>query len=256
MPPVLTILKKRWQEVLLIAILGSGIFIPSMLLGLNDAAGQEPEVSEWSLFAMVAGVTFFAVFYVMITMGFLETAYREGTYQQDPAKLLIIGRRFFWRMLRFNIIIGLVSSVIIFAFYVVIHRMILQLPPDEAPSVWVQQISAFFTSIIVARPVLLIPPIFITTGTNEALKAFSLSKKFPVKSMVGPIVIYVVCQAVANGLMQAWPLMKDTGPIRYIPLAVIGVAAGLLFFVPYLPAMKYITERMPSPPEREDPGNE
>jgi hypothetical protein len=115
---VLRIIKSRWTEVLLIVVLQAGlmyIFFQGFLGGSQNSEEilkSFESMPDTKLFGMTFGMTTLGVICYMLYLGFLATAYIDKDQPQQPAKLITVGRIFFWRMLRLQILLGLAAWLI------------------------------------------------------------------------------------------------------------------------------------------------
>lgn len=117
-----SVLSQRWPEALVLV----GFWAATMVLleeinSLGAVLEKGGEVSQLTVFFMTAGMTAFAVLGQMIELGFLRTAVFDGDERQDIFFLLSLGRHFFWRVLIYRLLSGLLVFAISFIVLVFVN---------------------------------------------------------------------------------------------------------------------------------------
>ena len=98
---------------LIIVIQAGVLFLGGQVGGWIDESGKiDVTVNEFAIFATTTGLTLLGVMWLMLELGFMATAYREGCVEQQPTRLIIEGRIFFWRVFRFQIMLVLAQILL------------------------------------------------------------------------------------------------------------------------------------------------
>ncbi|MHC4883312.1 MAG: hypothetical protein ACYTFX_06910 [Planctomycetota bacterium] len=153
------ILKVRWPEVVMVVVLQA-----AMMLLLEEVVSDSEKMDSnaalmpfWASFLLGMGTILCAVLWQMLYLGFLKTAAVFGSQPQQPLELLRSGRPYFWRIVFFQILIGIAlmflnMAIVAFLGYLIWQgRELNQLPQ------WFVQIGALIGILIVLKPMLLVP---------------------------------------------------------------------------------------------------
>ncbi len=147
----LEIMKARWQEVLVIVglhVLGM-VAINRSFLTNSDSLG---------VYRLLLSLFSFAVLIIstILSYGFLRTVHLEGMNRQMPAFLFGTGKKFFWRMLKFQIL-----CMLVFLPFVLIKIVIAKSEGPGQPAPWIPSLLSTVPSLILIKPLLLIPALII-----------------------------------------------------------------------------------------------
>jgi hypothetical protein len=98
------IVRDRWAEVTMIVVLNAGMMVWLQYLawemGRQERSALE-KLSNASGFFLGMGTMALGIVTQMLMLGFLASVVHEGMRRQEPTTLLLAGRYFFWRWIRF-----------------------------------------------------------------------------------------------------------------------------------------------------------
>lgn len=101
------ILINRWAEVTMIVVLNAGMMVWLQYLAWEMSRQERStleKLSDLSGFFLGMGTMALGIVTQMLMLGFLASVVHEGTRRQEPMTLLLAGRYFFWRWIRFLIL--------------------------------------------------------------------------------------------------------------------------------------------------------
>jgi hypothetical protein len=204
--------------------------------GEGKVAGQLPAGLEF-VFGM--GVVIVCVVWQILQLGFLRTAFTDGARQQEPKTLLAVGRVYFWKMLRFQVILGLTYQLIaVLGAELIIATMYKGVAVASLP-VWIAPTCAFVGLAVLAKPMLLCPALIIIEGcmvieSFRRLKHFKLSVHSKlVKIFFGFLVMVFVFEIIEG-------LTKSDGTGHYIIAALQALIAGAAGLIVSLCAIGFV----------------
>ena len=152
----LAIMMTRWQEICIIIALS---IMGLIAIGFSSITKPNPSLDFTDFLFLV-----FAVIVVLISTilsyGFLRTLYLEGTKEQPPAFLFRTGMKFFWRILKFQILCGFVILP-----FVLIGGAISSIENLQVPS-WFLPLFSIVPQLIIIKPLLLMPALIIVMDTD------------------------------------------------------------------------------------------
>lgn len=179
MPGVIEILKKRFPEALLIVVLqASMIFLGGQMRAMiNEKLEVVTSVSNLAVFSMTLCMGFLMVIWIMMELGFLSTMYKEGATQQPPARLIIEGKYFFWRNLRFQLIVSI--AVIMVAQLVLVIGNVFYFRSEDAANIpeLFEHFCMMAANFILVRQLLLTQAIMVIEDCN-VIPAVMISLRF------------------------------------------------------------------------------
>ncbi len=240
------IIKKRFPEVALIVGLHAGLMLLArqiMAAAMLAAGGSEDQVvgqlPAGMEFVYGMGLVIVCIVWQILQLGFLRTAFTDGANQQEPKTLLITGRAFFWRMLRFQIIFLLVYQLIIALGTGVIASTMYKGVAIESLPVWIGPACAMAGMAVLAKPMLLCPALMIAkdcmvTKSFVRMKGFRLSMHL---KMIKTFVVFVVMMFVF-GIIEG--SMKTKGAGQSVIMAVQAIMAGAVGLVLSLYAIQFV----------------
>jgi hypothetical protein len=162
----LAILKARWPEATLIVWLS---VLPAVLG--NRFRVVKSNLSIIGLLLYLGVSLSFMVVYTIFNCGFLRTVYLEGKKQQSPTILLKTGKYFFWRIVRFVLLLMLAYIPL----FVLILFVIKLLTSQYLTYLLIYQLSITSTLIILIKPLLLMPSLIIVLDCR-VLKSWKFLK--------------------------------------------------------------------------------
>ncbi|MCK5565045.1 MAG: hypothetical protein KAJ07_07325 [Planctomycetes bacterium] len=240
------IIKKRYPEVVLIIGLQAGLVLLARQImatamvaaggGEDQVAGQLPGGIE---FVYGMGFAIVCIVWQILQLGFLRTAFTDGASQQEPKTLLVTGKAFFWRMLRFQIIFGLAYQFMIaLGTGVIASTMYKDVAVADLP-VWLGPACAMAAMAALAKPMLLCPALMIAEGcmvreSFARMKGFRLSTH---SKMIKTFAVFIVMMFVFG---TAEGLMKAKGAGQSVIIAVQAMITGTVGLVMSLYAIQFV----------------
>ena len=190
-------------------------------------------------FILGMGTAFFAIIWQMLYLGFLATACTEGVSPKQPAQLVSIGRLFFWRMLRFQVILGVIYIGISFIILVIVQSVVLGTEEVSGIPDWVAHLCSFAALAVLAKPMLFIPAVMIVRD-RMVLEAVGLLKEYRFLEAKDLVRAFFVCFATVYLLSSLLGLI-ETGSVFYYALVgiyavvssalIVSVTLGAVLFV-------------------------
>jgi hypothetical protein len=101
------ILVGRWAEVMMIVVLNAGMMVWLQYLAWEMSRQERSTLEKLSNaagFFLGMGTMALGIVTQMLMLGFLASVVHEETRRQEPTTLLLAGRYFFWRWIRFLIL--------------------------------------------------------------------------------------------------------------------------------------------------------
>ena len=248
MDDAIQIIKKRYPEVALIVGLHAGLMLlarqimaTAMLAaggGEDQVVGQLPGGIE---FVYGMGLAIVCIVWQILQLGFLRTAFTDGGRQQEPKTLLVTGRAFFWRMLRFQIIFLLIYQLIIALGTGVIASTMYKGVAIESLPAWIGPACAMAGMVALAKPMLLCPALMIAkdcmvTESFVRMKGFRLSTH---SKMIKTFVVFIVMMFVFGTVEGS---MKAKGAGQSVIMVVQAIAAGAVGLAMSLYAIQFVAK--------------
>jgi hypothetical protein len=154
------ILLNRWAEVTMIVVLYAGMMAWGQYLIWEIYRGEQSalkRLSDAAGFFLGMGTMAYGIVTQMLMLGFLASVVHEGTRRQEPTTLLLAGRYFFWRWIRFLF----VSESLLFAGMVIsfqlINSTILHMRSYQDIALWVKFIIYIVPAVILSKLILVVP---------------------------------------------------------------------------------------------------
>jgi len=200
----LSILKARWPEVFLIVgfcTLGHGT--SRLLMSLDSDSKLIKTFGCSSLF-------FFFSLYVIsliLNLGFLRTVHMEGPKKHTPTDLLKTGKHFFWRMVGFSLIYGILNFILNRIILLTIIKNFTSIDAGlrklaiSNPLLYTLNIS--LSTLILIKIMLFIPSLIIVLDCR-VFKSFDFLKKCKLSESKELVVLYFISIA----LPFVWVLLK------------------------------------------------
>ena len=200
-----------------------------------SAAGRMPGSVA---FLLGMGLMVFIIFWQLLYLGFLQTAAGQGDKPQEPGELLKVGRYYFWRIVRFNLIFGFVYSVILLGMEI-FSSVILGVKDLAAIPNWLVPLYMFATSVVLLRPMLLMPAVMIVHD-RMVIEAFSELKQYKLLAEQGLVKFFVLCFLGISLLSLALNSTPTGGTLHYLVLSICAVGSGAAMLVIYLVAVMFV----------------
>jgi len=249
LPDIIEIIKKRFPEVALIIGFQAGLLlltdqITSIMVSSQSQAEAKHVGSLPMGMDVVLGLGIMICFIVwqLLFLGFLRTTSANGATQQEPKTLVMIGRVFFWRMFRFQIVLGFVYLAITsFNFSLIVSAMYKDVPIADLPA-WIAPSVSSISTIILIKPTLLCPAIMIVSGCMVK-DSFSRLKNF--KPLADPrlLRLFIAFIATVFAFSMVETLTKTGSIAHHIILAIQGITTSSLWLIVSLYTIKFIADR-------------
>ena len=143
MVELVDIIKSRYPEILLVVILHACLFMlgteMASMIPVVDESGEVTNVTitdGWAVVIAAGIVTFYAIS-TILQLGLLRSIFTGGTQQCEPIELLRTGKRFFWRMVRFELIYAAVLAMLMVMLIMLLSYVFLSKAQISNPPGWV-----------------------------------------------------------------------------------------------------------------------
>ena len=244
MPKVLEILKQRWPEATLVIVFQAGLFVLlDQLTAITQPSEQVARNSGSMILLLTAGTTCFAVICMMLNLGFVTTAYYEGCQRQEPGHMVVVGRYFFWRMIRFQILFGMGYLALVFF----LSSLTGKLSGKEMTNIpqWILLVAP----ICLLKPLLLTPAVMIVRD-YVVFPAFGSLREFRLMQVPGLLLAFI------SGFVMIWLLsfvlsqMDNEGIWRYIMVGIYSVVWSSVTLILTLAAIRFVATQTASATEQ------
>lgn len=233
----LHILRTRWQEVLLIVGLqaaGGFAFMQTIKSGDGDA-GADATLP----FAALLFVTF-AIIAKILALGFARTSFTDGSLHYEPWPLLKIGYHYFWRILGFELLVGLITASVVVGLYML--TMLNGTNPEMMSKEQISIIMLYCAAggiLLMAKPMLFGPAAILVTdcGVLGAFGWLSWLRLFEAKKLLAIYVVWVATALAPSFIAQYG---GQTFVNNYAVMAGFSIAAGVLTLIIYVAAVKTV----------------
>ena len=239
------ILKKRWPEAALIIILQAGLMVLLEEIAGQAAVAQQAQSTSppphmgfiWGM-----GTALFAVIWQMLYLGFLATACTEGTVPKQPGELVGVGRLFFWRMMRFQIVLGIAYAGISLMVLAIVQSVSLgQKDASSIPS-WIAHLCSFAALAVLVKPMLLTPAVMIVRD-RMVLEAFRLLKEYRLAEAKPVVWAFFVCFATVYLLSSLLSLIETGSVFYYVLVGIYAVVSSALIVAVTLGAVLFVASK-------------
>lgn len=225
---VFSVVASRWQEIVLLVGLHGGLtFVLIELVGLAEPGG---EMNDSVMFLAMAGSVAFAVILYMLVYGFLRSVALVGCEPLMPMVLLKLGRRLFFRMFRFEIILALLT-VLVFIVFASVAGSVVQIEKENTLGQIRIGVFCMFFSLICLIKLRLVVMGVILVRDCRIREAFRCLRQYRLADGGAMLVVFgvsVAVRSVALYLLQAATVLrKDTLVYSILNGGVIGVTVVL-----------------------------
>jgi len=233
----LHILRARWQEVLLIVGLqaaGGFAFMQAMKGGVSGADATEILPFAAFLFAI------FAVAAKMLTIGFARTSFTDGPLHYEPWPLLKIGHHYFWRIIGFELLIGLITASVVVGLYML--SLLGGANPETMNKEQINTIALYCAAggiLLMAKPMLFGPAAILVTdcGVFGAISWLSWLRLFKAKKLLAAYVVWVATALAPSFIAQYGGRAFVE---NHAVMAGFAIVAGVLTLIIYVTAVKAV----------------
>ena len=231
------VLKKRWPEMLLIVgFMAIGIFLQEQLnasIPTSSGPGQTDALIEMSpatsfLYPMMAMI--FCVLSLTLQLGFLATLNLNYDTPHDPTVLVRIGRFFFWRAIRFQLLFGIYCIAVATLLYPAMKFIFFRNITMENIPPW-----AFFCCTAIAilallKPILFVMPIMICKNIM-VLKATAAMSGYRISDAKPLVAIFIIgiCTTASITLLH---MNMDPNTLSFdILIAIKSILLGIFYLL-------------------------
>ncbi len=218
-----------------------------LMVLLEEIAGRASVAQQTSSSALPAqmgfiwgmGTALFAIVWQMLYLGFLATACTEGASPKQPAQLVSVGRLFFWRMLRFQIILGIVYMGISFVILAIVQSVVLGQEDVSRIPDWIAHLCSFAALAVLAKPILLMPAVMIVRDCM-VLEAIGLLKEYRFSEAKGLVRAFFICFATVYLLSSLLSLIETGNVFYYVLVGIYAVVSSALIVAVTLGAVLFV----------------
>lgn len=249
MPEIIEIIKRRWPEATLVIIFYAGLIaifdrILTFTMPVENSTGvPEPGHLPGGLdFVLGMGTMAFWMVWQLLYIGFLATSFIDPTEPREPMELLRIGKHFFWRMLRFQLVFGCAYMIIVLfisGFLMKIAQV--EGTMDDIP-LWIPPVSSFAAFVAMIKPLVFIPAVMIVRDRMVTETFLSLGQ-FRLAEAIGLLKLFFVCLAVIFLLSFVHSLTAPKTLIHYVMTGIYGLSTSFLLLVASMAAVKFVAQR-------------
>ena len=253
MSGIFSIIKNRWSEVVLVVVLQAGIMVLwHQIFGAEPGSVASAErlngMSSGKLFGLTFGITAVIVIWQMLYFGFLASSYADKDAPQQPRRLLIIGRYFFWRIVRFQILLLTAQFLIAQVLWGIGNSFFKDVLGDNVTTV--ASMAAF---LILIKPLVLCPAIMIVKNCM-VLDSLRWLKSYCLRDSGQLLKLIVVCFGTMFMLSMVLGDIKLDEAGKTVIDAIFYLLSGMLTLVVYLGGMRYVASMQPPAEKMETPG--
>ncbi len=175
---VIDILKTRWPEVMLVVVLHAALmlFSDEFLLMAEAAESRHVEFSAGPSFLLGFGIAITGVILQMLYLGFMKTSAVAGTQPWQPLDLIRYGRRYFWKILFFQIMFGFVLLLFSMAIATTLGRYLWKTEDMTMIPEWFFQFCTMAAILFMIKPFLLVPARMIVYDNSLAQSVLAVPR--------------------------------------------------------------------------------
>lgn len=197
----LEIMKARWQEVFVIV----GLHVLGMV-AINRSfltSSDSPDIYSFllSLFSILV-----LIISIILSYGFLRTVHLDAMKRQMPAFLFATGKRFFWRMLRFQIL-----CMLVFLPFLLINISMYGSESSSQNAMWIPSLLSTAPSLILIKPLLLMPALIIVMDCQVRQ---SWQFMLRIKLLDAKEIVVLFCAMLAFGFFRMVVKAENSGDVE------------------------------------------
>jgi len=244
LPDAYEIIKKRWPEVVLIVFLQAGVMMLMEQVSATverEAAGsrasQPPQAVE---FFLGLGAIAIVIVAQMLYLGFLKTACTDGAASREPAAIRRIGRYYFWRILRFQLIIGVVYLGLSMIIVSLLGPLVSDAAKPEDFPKWLFGVSSLLALIVLIKPLTLSPALMVGCDMMAVQSIVSI-RRHRIFGERKVLALYVLALIIISAISVLLAVFETKGTLRYFEVGCHGVVAGTAMLAVHLEALRMVT---------------
>lgn len=244
-PKAIEIFKVRWPEVMLVVVIHAAMMLFSEELMTSDAMDPESsaQVPFLPSFLLGVGSIVCVVIWQMLYLGFLKTAAVEGVHPQQPKDLVRFGRPYFWKILLFQILLGIVVMILGSVLVAILGGAIWNTQDVAQMPQWFSQVCGLVVIILMIKPMLFIPARMIVFD-NSVIQAVLAMRQYRMNDIdqlfrliAGGVGIIVVFTFLMN-------LAIEKTPVYYILTGLHHVIFSLVFLLLTLVVVLWVQQHL------------
>ena len=239
---LIEVIRTRWSEVLMIVVLQAGLYALIQRIGPRLGATVTPG-REFVLFVVSVAML---VIVEMVSFGFMATVPRHGRTRCEPLLLLRIGRYFFWRLIRFQLLM-LIFMLAVLSLVLSLLGYLLKVTDLNQFPLWAASLGYALTLLVLSKPLVLIPAVMIVCD-RMVLEALAYLRRYPVARLKPALIPFAGFLVLSFALTLVLNRLPSEGSLHQATVLVdAAVASGGIFLV-YLRAVLLVADRE-IPPE-------
>jgi len=242
----LNILKHRWPEVLLIVVLHAAMmFFVDELAVISETMSNEQasQIPAWASFLMGFGGILYVIVWMMLYLGFFKTAAMAGPVPQQPMELLLWGRIYFWKMLGFQILFGVVLWIITGALAVSLGWIVFRTEDITTIPDWFANICVLAGILFLMKPLLFIPARIIVCDDTITSAAAAI-RMYRLRDINGLFVLVAVGIGGILMFMLLSGLASKQTVVYYIITGIHHLAFSVVFLWMTLTAVLWVKRQL------------
>ncbi len=250
------ILRHRWPEVMLIVVLHAALMVfAEELASMSErmASDKAAQIPAWAGFLMGFGAILYAVIWMMLYLGFFKTAALEGANPQQPMHLLQSGRIYFWKILGFQILYGVILWILGSALFALLGALLWRANDLNQIPDWFAQLCVLAGLLFLLKPLLLIPARII--AADEPLGRAALSMRYDrLRDIDGLYKLFAASLAGIMLFMFISGLAPERSVVYYVLSGIHNLLFSLVFLWMTLAAVLYVQQQLDRQQESEAEG--
>lgn len=248
LPSAFEIIKNRWPEALLIVVFQAGLLmlgeqISSFAEATGSAGSEVGEIPSGLAFLLGVGTMTIAIVWQMLYLGFLRTAYTDGCAIRQPGQLVKEGKYYFWRMVRFQVFVGVFYFAIAMVLVSVLGGAFFKAEKPEDLPQWLVTVSFSLSSFIMIKYMTLTPAVLVGRDmmVRQSIRAV---REYRLAEAGHVVALYVGLLIVSMGTSIAVELIAAEGMAHYLMVGCHGVVIGMGLLLVSLEALRFVAERV------------
>ncbi len=241
MPKIIDIIKTRWSEVVLLIGLQTAVMF---LLEQIAAVAQPPEGAPVSTpqniaFLLGLGTMAFIIVWQMLYLGFLRTCI-EGVQPWEPFQLLRVGRYYFWRTFRFQILLFVAFFGLAAMGLSIVAAITRAQNPDELSPLALAAV-LIVTSLALLKPTALCLPVMLVRNVM-AINSIMLLPAYRLRNKPAIPALYIAAMIFSAAVSIVDRMYTPTGAPHHALMAVHHLIVSLTVLLIHLMALQLITK--------------
>ena len=239
------IIRRRWQEVVLVVGLQVGIAVLAneILRAWRDVMQANEAVPSFGTgFVLGFGLIIISIVWQVLYLGFLATACHEGDKIQSPGYLVSVGKYFFWRFMRFEIAFGIVCGLL-WMVILTIARQLFGFAGNVADTpLWLFNGTMLIAMVLLAKVKLLLPAEMIVRD-RRVREAFACITHYEIMEAKWLVVMFGGFLGVNFLLSHFVDMMGDNEILHYIMIVFNTILSSVFMLALALFAIRFVVSQ-------------